>query len=172
MTRILGIDPGSRVTGYAVVEREGARTRYLGSGCIRAGQGAMPDRLRIIYEGVRDLIESHAPQEFAIEQVFMHRNAASALKLGHARGAALVAAVMASLPVYEYTPAQIKQAVVGKGNADKAQIQHMVGLLLNLSKQPGEDAADALAVALCHSHTCQTLDRIPQARRSRGGRVS
>ncbi len=171
MSRILGIDPGSRVTGFAVIERQGNHNQYLASGCIRTRGESLPERLKVIFEGIEGIIQTHAPEEVAVEQVFMHRNAASALKLGQARGAAITAAVKHSLPVFEYTATQIKQAIVGKGHAAKEQVQHMVKLLLHLSDTPQEDAADALAVALCHSHTRQTLDRIPEARQQRRGRM-
>ncbi len=171
MSRILGIDPGSRITGFAIIERHGNHNRYLGSGCIRTHGGPLPERLKMIFAGIEDVIQVHAPEEIAVEQVFMHRNAGSALKLGQARGAAIAAAVRQSLPVFEYTATQIKQAIVGKGHAAKEQVQHMVRLLLQLPDTPQEDAADALAVALCHSHTSQTLGHIPQARRQRRGRM-
>ncbi len=168
MPRILGIDPGSRVTGFGVIDTEGNRTTYVTSGCVRVHGDSLPERLGVIFEEVSDLVSSHRPDEIAIEQVFVNRNAASALKLGQARGAALVAGVHSSRPIFEYTPAQVKQAITGKGSAAKAQIQHMVRLLLSLPSTPPEDAADALAVALCHGHTRQTLSRMPALA---GGRV-
>ena len=161
MLRILGIDPGSRVTGFGVIDSEGSRTAYVASGCVRVRGDTLAERLGLIFEEVSDLVASHQPDEIAIEQVFVNRNAASALKLGQARGAALVAGVRASRPIFEYTPAQVKQAITGKGAAAKEQIQHMVRLLLSLPSSPPEDAADALAVALCHGHTRQTLSRMP-----------
>ena len=130
------------------------------SGCVRTEQKALPDRLRVIFEGVQELINTYQPDEMAIEQVFMHRNADSALKLGQARGSAICAGVTAALPVGEYSPREIKQAVVGRGGADKSQVQHMVRTLLALSDIPQADAADALAVALCHGHTCQGLTKM------------
>lgn len=168
MSRILGIDPGSRVTGFGVIETRGAGARYLASGCIRTGAGDLPQRLRAIYEGIRAVIIEHRPEEMAIENVFMQRNAEAALKLGQARGAAICAVVMHALPVYEYTPARIKQAVVGRGNADKAQVQHMVRALLGLPAAPQADAADALACALCHCHVRRTLRHIDGAVALRG----
>ena len=161
--RILGIDPGSRITGFGVLERVGGRANYVESGCIRAGDGEFPERLKIIFEGVRDLIRIYAPTEVAIERVFVHRNPDSALKLGQARGAALCAVVTAGLAVTEYMPAEIKQATVGKGNASKEQVQHMIQAMLRLPGAPQADAADALAVALCHLNTNQTLLRTAAA---------
>lgn len=163
--RILGIDPGSRITGFGVVEVIGGRVQYLASGCIRTSQGALPGRLKEIFNGVSAIAEQHAAQLLVIEQVFVHRNVATALKLGQARGAALCAAVLRDLRVHEYTPAQVKQAIVGKGNATKPQVQHMVRVLLNLPAVPQADAADALAIALCHCHTQQTLAHLHGAAR-------
>ncbi len=160
MPRILGIDPGSRVTGFGVIDSEGSQSAYVASGCVRIKADALGERLRVIFEGITEVVRNHDPDHIAVEQVFVRRNPGSALKLGQARGAALVAAVRASLPIFEYSPAQVKQAITGKGNADKGQIQHMVRLLLRLSESPPQDAADALAVALCHSHTRQTLARL------------
>ena len=170
MTRILGIDPGSRITGFGVIERTGNRTVYVGSGCIRLGDGDFMGRLKLVFDGVREIIATYQPTEVAIEKVFMHRNPDSALKLGQARGAAICAVLTADLTVAEYTPAEIKQATVGKGNAAKAQIQHMVQALLQLPGTPQADAADALAVALCHAHTTQTVGHLQAAVRSQGRR--
>lgn len=150
MSCVLGIDPGSRVTGFGVVARQRGSETYIDSGCIRTGDGSLADRLRIIFHGVVDLVQQHRPTVVAIESVFLNRNADSALKLGQARGAAITAAAVNGVRVAEYSPAEIKQAVVGKGNADKAQIQYMVRVLLNLQSAPRSDAADALACALCH----------------------
>ncbi|MFQ5488646.1 MAG: crossover junction endodeoxyribonuclease RuvC [Gammaproteobacteria bacterium] len=152
MTRILGIDPGSRLTGFGVIDVAGQRLSYVASGCIRIGDGALARRLQVIHEGVTELVATYRPGETVIENVFMQRNAAAALKLGQARGAAICALAGGGLPVHEYTPAQIKQAVVGKGNAAKVQVQHMVQALLGLAATPPADAADALACAICHSH--------------------
>ncbi|OOE95408.1 crossover junction endodeoxyribonuclease RuvC [Salinivibrio sp. IB643] len=157
MTIILGIDPGSRITGYGVIRQQGRHLEYLGSGCIRTETDDLPGRLKYIYAGVSEVITQFQPDNFAIEQVFMARNADSALKLGQARGSAIVAAVNADLPVSEYAARLIKQAVVGKGSADKKQVQHMVTHMLKLSATPQADAADALAVAICHAHTNHTL---------------
>lgn len=153
MPRILGIDPGSRITGYGIIDSDGRRSRHVASGCIRTGKGEFPERLGLIFEGVRQLIAEHAPAELSIEQVFVSKNASSALKLGHARGAAITAAVTAGLPVFEYTPAAVKQALVGTGRADKEQVQHMVRVLLALQGEMGLDQSDALGIALCHAHS-------------------
>lgn len=168
MPIILGIDPGSRLTGYGVINQQQGRCTYLGSGCIRAmGTPAKPlslaAKLKLIHDGVQEIIQQFQPDEFAIEQVFMARNPDSALKLGQARGAAIVAAAIAGLPVAEYSARQIKQAVVGTGAAKKEQVQHMVVAMLKLQQAPQEDAADALAVALCHAHTRQSLIRLSGA---------
>ena len=156
MTRILGIDPGSRLTGFGIIDIDGNRSRYVTSGCIRIKADTLPEKLKVIFEGITEIITLNRPDEVSIENVFMHRNAASALKLGQARGAAISAAVMQSLGVAEYTPSEVKQAIVGKGNASKEQIQHMVVALLQLPGTPQEDAADALAIALTHHHHRQT----------------
>ena len=158
--RILGIDPGSRFTGFGIIEVEGSRTLPVHQGVIKAGSGEFPERLGIIFSGVSDLIDEFRPSEFAIENVFVSKNAASALKLGQARGAAMCAAIAKGLPVSEYSPRSVKQAIVGRGGADKVQVQHMVTVLLQLKEKPAEDAADALAVALCHQHTQQTTERM------------
>lgn len=154
--RILGIDPGSRVTGYGLIDSDGRSSHYLASGCIRLGEGALPPRLGRIFAAVGELVAEYAPETLAVEQVFVAKNAASALTLGHARGAAIVACVQAGLEVFEYTPRAVKLAVVGSGAADKAQVQHMIRMLLGLTKAPASDAADALAIALCHAHTHST----------------
>ena len=161
--RILGIDPGSRVTGYGVIEVLGRDVKYIDSGCIRTGGGALPDRLKKIYLGVREITEHYKPQEMAVEQVFMGRNADSALKLGQARASAICAVFDHDIEVFEYAARQIKQALVGKGSADKTQVQHMVKILLKLQGNPQMDASDALAVALCHFHTDQTKQSTDRA---------
>ncbi len=161
MPRILGIDPGSRITGFGVIDAEGSHAAYIASGCVRVEGNTLAERLQIIFDGVSNIVSTHRPDEMAVEQVFVNRNAASALKLGQARGVAVVAGVQASLPVFEYTPAQVKQAITGKGNAAKEQMQHMVRLLLSLPSAPPADAADALAIALCHGHINQTLSKMP-----------
>ncbi|MBB3189152.1 crossover junction endodeoxyribonuclease RuvC [Halomonas cerina] len=149
---ILGIDPGSRLTGYGVLDVTHATPRYVASGCIRTRADDLAQRLAQIYAGISELVGRHGPGEFAIEQVFMAKNADSALKLGQARGTAIVCAANHGLPVSEYGPRQIKQAVTGSGGADKAQVQHMVTAILGLSGTPQADAADALAIALTHAH--------------------
>jgi crossover junction endodeoxyribonuclease RuvC len=153
--RILGIDPGSRVTGYGLVIVGDRGASYLGSGCIRPRSAAFVDRLGEIYHGVAALIREHDPHEVAIEQVFLASNPASALKLGQSRGAAIAAAAAAGLPVAEYAARSVKLAVVGTGRASKGQVQHMVRVLLRLSGTPASDAADALAIALCHVNTAR-----------------
>ncbi len=158
--RVLGIDPGSRVTGFGIVDQEARRSTYVASGCIRVKGEALPQRLRCIFEGIDDIVRRYRPDEVAIEGVFVHRNAGSALKLGQARGAAICAVMQESLPVSEYAPAEIKQAIVGRGRAEKGQVQHMVKVLLNLAVSPQADAADALAVALCHCHSRRLLSRL------------
>jgi len=164
---ILGIDPGSRATGYGVIRFASNQYSYLGSGCIRAPEGELAGRLDCIFQGVSTIIEQYKPETFAIEQVFMAKNADSALKLGQARGAAIVAATQHKLPVSEYAARQIKQAVVGKGSAQKSQVQHMVTYILDLASTPQSDAADALAVALCHAHSQQSLVKMAgQAKRT------
>lgn len=154
---ILGIDPGSRITGFGVVKMTGQKVEYVVSGCIRTGDGVLAERLDKIFCSVNELIETYQPQQFAIEQVFMGKNADSALKLGQARGVAIVAASHLGLPVSEYAARTVKQAVVGKGSASKEQVGQMVQYLLKLPGQPQEDAADALAIAICHAHTSTSL---------------
>ena len=152
--RILGLDPGSRRTGYGVIERRGADWIHVAHGCVTvaAPQEALPERLRIIFESLRELIATHAPGEVAIERVFVNRNVDSALKLGQARGAALCA-VPKGLPVFEYAPRAIKLALVGSGAAEKVQVAHMIRTVLGLQGRISPDAADALAVAVCHAHS-------------------
>lgn len=171
MARILGIDPGSRLTGYGVIDSDVRHTRYVASGCLRVTGDSLADKLGLIFHELGTLIGEFQPEEMAVESVFMHRNADSALKLGQARGAAICAAVTRDLPVAEYAPREIKQAVVGKGGAAKEQVQHMVRVLLNLPETPQADAADALAIALCHSFRAQALARVGAAQRLRGGRL-
>ncbi len=161
MALILGIDPGSRVTGYGIIKVVGNSQEYVASGCIKTtDKSTLPERLDVIFQGVTQIINEYVPAELAIERIFMARSAESALKLGHARGVAIVAAVNQGLPVFEYEARKIKQAVVGSGAASKSQIQHMVMTLLNLPKKPQSDAADALAIAICHSNTQHNLARL------------
>ena len=151
MVRILGLDPGSRITGYGVVDAGGQGVRYVASGCIRVGNGAMAGRLLEIHRHVTELVDTFAPGEIAIERVFMHRNPDSALKLGQARGAAVLGACHAGAPVFEYAPRAVKQTVTGTGGAEKAQVMHMIKALLALQGRLSADAADALAIAVCHA---------------------
>jgi crossover junction endodeoxyribonuclease RuvC len=163
MTRVLGIDPGSRVTGYGLIESDGVRSRHLHSGCIRTASGEFPQRLGEIFAGISAVLDEWSPQEVAIEQVFVARNAASALKLGQARGAAISAIVVRALPVFEYTPAAVKQGLVGNGRAEKEQVLHMIRVILGLQGTLTLDQSDALAIALCHAHGQATRRQIEAA---------
>ncbi len=167
MTIIVGIDPGSRKTGFGVINAVGSRFEYVSSGVIQVADYEFADRLKIIFESLQSIINEHCPEAMSIEQVFMGKNASSALKLGQARGAAITAAAVLDLDVHEYSARQIKQSVVGIGSADKLQIQHMVKTLLKLDKTPQEDAADALACAICHAHTEQSLIKMVGANKKR-----
>ena len=150
--RILGIDPGSRITGFGVIEKTGSKLAYVTSGCIRSRVDDLPGRIRAIFEGLREVIAEQKPDEVAVEKVFVNVNPQATLMLGQARGAAICAVVDAGLAMAEYTALQVKQAVVGKGHANKEQVQHMVIRLLRLPGAPSADAADALACAICHAH--------------------
>ena len=150
--RIIGIDPGSVTTGWGVIDSDGRQSRHVGHGTIATGGGALPERLGVIQRGVAEVVEAYVPAEMGVEEVFVARNAMSALKLGQARGAAICAGVAAGLPVSEYSARLVKQALVGVGGADKNQVQHMVKALLGLSGTVAADAADALGIALCHAH--------------------
>jgi len=152
MIRVIGIDPGSRITGYGVVDTDGFRHRYVTSGFIQIKADTLGEKLGIIFCEVSRIVTDWKPESMAIEQVFVKHNVDSALKLGQARGAAICAAVQAELPIGEYTPRAIKKAVVGTGAADKQQIQQMIQRLLGLDKLPQSDEADALAIAICHAH--------------------
>lgn len=167
---ILGIDPGSRVTGYGIVDISQRRAVHVAHGCIEVGDLPFAERLCRIFDNLGEILGIHRPQEAAIEKVFMNRNVESALKLGQARGAALVAVAKAGLAVHEYSPNEIKQAVVGRGHADKSQVQHMVKVLLSLPEIPRADAADALAIAICHAHSRQSLLAVQGSQRIRAGR--
>jgi len=149
MAIIFGIDPGSRITGYGIIDANNGKPRYLASGTIRLPQQSMAARLAIIYNELGELISQYKPDQVALERVFVGKSADSALKLGHARGVAMLVATLANVPVEEYAARSIKQAVAGSGAADKRQMQDMVVRLLQLSAAPAEDAADALAAALC-----------------------
>ncbi len=159
MTTIIGIDPGSRRTGYGVIRLEGNRHIYVTSGHLDVSKFDFNDRLRHIYLGIRQVLDLYQPQEASIEQVFMHENPGAALKLGQARGAAIVAL---DLPLAEYSARQVKQSVVGKGAAKKDQVQYMVQRLLNISGTLQADAADALAIAICHAQS-RHLRQLSQA---------
>ena len=150
--RILGVDPGSRRTGFGVIECRGADYVHVAHGCLNVGTALMTERLRLIFDGLQGLIDEHQPAEVAVERVFVNRNVQSALKLGQARGAALCA-VPKGVPVFEYAPRAIKMALVGSGAAEKSQVAHMITTLLRLSGRIGPDASDALAVAVCHAHS-------------------
>lgn len=168
---ILGIDPGSVKTGFGLIELKGNQQFYLASGVIRLPKDTLTNRLQKIFQGISVIIEEYCPQEVAIEQIFMSKSAGSALKLGQARGAAIVAATSNHLSVFEYEARKVKQSVVGTGAADKTQVQHMIRHLLKLSDLPQEDAADALAVAICHSNTQQHLINTARAKAFRRGRI-
>ena len=169
--RILGIDPGLRVTGFGVIEQTGQQLVYVASGCIRSGEGALPQRLKVLLEGLQEVIATYRPQCVAVEQVFVNINPQSTLLLGQARGAAICAAVASALPVAEYTALQVKQAVVGAGKARKEQVQAMVRRLLKLPGDPSPDAADTLACAICHAHGGQGYGGVGAGRRRRAGRM-
>lgn len=164
--RVLGIDPGSRITGLGVVEQVDGKLVGVASQTLRLGGGELSGRLGQIYTAVNELIEQTQPDVVAIEQVFMATNAKAALTLGHARGSAMCAAVLSGMEVYEYSAKQIKQAVVGTGGAKKDQVQHMVRILLNLNKNPQADAADALACAICHVHSADLANKLGLAART------
>ena len=168
--RILGLDPGSRRTGYGVIECEGSELQVLAHGCLNVAAGAPTARLRLIFEGLQGLLAEHRPIEIAIERVFVSRNVDSALKLGQARGAALCAVPLGT-PVYEYAPRAIKLALTGSGAAEKFQVAHMIRALLALRERPGADAADALAVAVCHAHA-RRLALLAHGAASRSWRVA
>jgi len=157
--RILGIDPGTRITGYGIIDVEGNRLRHVENGIVatRSNQ-PLADRLKIIYDGLQQVIATHDPAEMSIEQIFLAKNPRAALTLGHSRGTAMLAGVNANLPVCEYSALQVKSAVVGYGHAGKQQVQQMVKALLNLPEIAQEDAADALAVAICHANS-RTLNQ-------------
>ena len=163
--RILGIDPGSRLTGFGVLDFEDDRAAYVASGTIKSADGEFPTRLKRIYGAVSDIVAEYRPDVVSIESVFMARNAGSALKLGHARAAALCATFGYDVDVVEYAPREIKLAVVGTGSASKEQVQHMVVSLLQLDGLPAVDASDALAAAICHGHRRRMQSRLSDASR-------
>jgi len=172
-TRILGVDPGLRITGFGVIDKTGNQLAYVASGCIRTdGDASLPTRLGTIYAGLRELVAQHRPDQAAVEIVFVNVNPQSTLLLGQARGAAITALVADRLEVAEYTALQVKQAVVGNGHADKTQVQHMVRRLLALPGDPSPDAADALACAIAHAHGGQGLGALStKGLRVRNGRL-
>jgi crossover junction endodeoxyribonuclease RuvC len=170
--RILGIDPGLRVTGFGLIVCSGGQLHYVASGCVRSTKGDLPERLKNIVRDIGNVIVEYYPTEVAVEKVFVNVNPQSTLLLGQARGAAISAAVLADLPVAEYTALQIKQAVVGHGKAAKEQVQDMVRRLLSLSSAPSADAADALACAICHAHGGEGLHGLRRkGYRVRRGRI-
>jgi crossover junction endodeoxyribonuclease RuvC len=169
--RILGVDPGLRVTGFGLIEKSGQTLSYVASGVIRSGEGELPARLGVLFAGLTELIEMHRPDACAVEIVFVNVNPQSTLLLGQARGAAICAAVGQRLPVAEYTALQIKQSVVGHGKAAKEQVQEMVKRLLHLPAAPQADAADALACAICHAHGGELGSLSTAGFRVRGGRL-
>lgn len=160
MTRILGIDPGSQITGYGIIDMDGNHARHVAHGAIRIEKMELADKLRCIFEKITGIVEEYNPDEMSIEKVFMHRNADSALKLGQARGSAITACAVRDIKVFEYTANQVKQAIVGKGHAAKQQVQHMIKILLCLREEPQADAGDALAIALCHGHSREGILRM------------
>jgi crossover junction endodeoxyribonuclease RuvC len=161
--RILGVDPGLRITGYGVIEKQGDRLIYVTSGRVKTLGAGLPDRIRTILDGLAEVIACNGPQQVAIEKVFVNVNPQSTLLLGQARGACLTALVTSNLSVAEYTALQMKQAVAGHGKAAKAQVQEMVKRLLQLPGLPGSDAADALGIAITHAHVGSSMARLGQA---------
>lgn len=172
MPLILGVDPGSLKTGFGVIDANAGRLNYIASGVVRlTPSDSLPVRLKVIFESLNEIIEEYNPQEMAIEQVFLAKNPNSALKLGQARGAAIVSAGCFNVPVFEYEARKVKQSVVGTGSAEKTQVQHMVKTLLKLNATPQEDAADALAVAICHAHNLQLKIHSAKSLKFRRGRL-
>ena len=173
MTRILGIDPGLRITGFGVLDQSGQKLAYVTSGCIRTPQqGPLSTRLKAILDGLAEVIAECRPEQIALEKVFVNANPQSTLLLGQARGTAICAAVLHDLPIAEYTALQVKQAVVGNGHAGKAQVQEMVRRLLKLAGAPSPDAADALACAICHAHGAHLGSLSTAGFRVRKGRLT
>lgn len=161
--RILGIDPGSRITGFGIVDFVDESSCYVASGSISSDDGPFTERLRVIFRAITEIADEYRPDCVAIESVFVHRNAMSALKLGHARSAAMCATFALDIRVFEYAPREIKLAIVGNGAANKLQVQHMVVSLLGLQGMPRPDAADGLAAALCHGHQSRLRARLDRA---------
>lgn len=168
--RILGIDPGSRLTGFGVVDFDADKAIYVASGTVKSLDGAFADRLRQIFDSVGSIVDEFRPDIVAVESVFMHKNAGSALKLGHARSAALCATFEHGAEVFEYAPREIKKAVVGTGAATKEQVQHMIVSILKLDGVPAPDAADALAAALCHGHQWRIHNQLGTGKAIAGAR--
>ena len=170
---ILGIDPGSCVTGFGVIKIQASGCLYLTSGCIRVNTAGtkVAENLKKIQLGINTIVSEYQPTEAAIEQIFMYKNPGSALKLGQARGVAMCALASKNLSIHEYSAKQVKQAIVGNGNAKKFQVQHMVQSFLQLSKKPQSDAADALAIAICHIHSRNSLQYIPEVKKIVKGRL-
>lgn len=171
MALILGIDPGSRKCGYGLVNAVGNELQYVASGVIRVETLDFAERLQVIFSNLCEIIDEFSPQAAAVEEVFVGKSMSSALKLGHARGVAIVACSSRRLDIHEYAARKVKQALVGTGVADKSQMQQMIKTLLKLSALPKEDAADALSVAVCHAHTQRTLIRLAGVRTGRRGRL-
>lgn len=153
MTRILGIDPGSLSTGYGIIDSQGQTLKYVICGNIRTRGGGIAERLTEIYFAIGAVVEEHSPDEVAVERAFVHKNADSALKLGQARAAAICGTLARKLPLHEYSPKEVKLAVVGSGAAGKEQVQHMMRVILGLKGELQADSADALAIAVCHAHS-------------------
>jgi crossover junction endodeoxyribonuclease RuvC len=170
MTIIIGVDPGSRTTGFGVIQLIKKKITYVDSGYISVADKAWDQRLQEIFQGICTIMKTYQPEEAAIEQVFMHQNPGAALKLGQARGAALVAMTSHGVSVDEYSARQVKQSVVGYGAAKKDQVQHMICTLLELNKAPQADAADALAIAICHANTSESLLGVTGVRGVKEGR--
>jgi len=166
--RVMGIDPGSVITGYGIIETDGARSFHLSHGHIRVKGSSFAEKLGYIYKSVNEVIDEWQPREVAVEQVFISNNPMSALKLGQARGAAITAVVTRDLPVSEYAARSVKQVVTGTGSADKVQVQTMVRALLQIDRPIQVDAADGLAIAVCHAHSRQAVNGMPARRRTRG----
>ena len=169
-TRILGLDPGLRISGFGVIDKLGSQLRYVASGTIKTRDGDLPGRLKTLLDGVREVVSTYKPDQAAVEIVFVNVNPQSTLLLGQARGAVICGAVSCDIPMAEYTALQIKQAVVGYGKARKEQVQHMVQRLLNLDQVPGTDAADALACAICHANSTTDGAGLATHGRRRAGR--
>lgn len=162
-TRVIGLDPGLRRTGWGVVDVAGSRIRHVANGVCSSGDGDLPQRLLRLFDGLTEIVARHAPDQAAVEHTFVNKDAAGTLKLGQARAMALLVPARAGLPVAEYAPNAVKKAVVGVGHADKAQIDHMVRMMLPGVEIAGPDSADALAIALCHAHHARYGSRLADA---------